>query len=231
MRLLNDKMPVRTFVESEAEPGAWTELELLREAFAKGLETRYESTSDRGTVSVNVNQTLQNVESVEASIPRDNPLPLFICYARANERLIQQLKPSMTVLARRGYIAPWRDSDLVPGEDWDDTIKERLSRSIIILFMVSRQFLASHYITFEERPLAMRLLQERKAWVVPVLLSRCSWRDEDFAKLEKLPYKDTPVSSYNPREDAWAKIEEGLKKVVTLRTILPNQANLTDSPS
>ena len=113
-----------------------------------------------------------------------------------------------------GTISAWRDTDLIPGDDWDETIQERLSESQIILFMVSRDFLASRYITDHERPVAMRLMNEKKAVVVPVLLSTCSWQDEDFAKLEKLPRKDELISSITPREDAWALVEEGLKKVV-----------------
>ena len=73
----------------------------------------------------------------------------------------------------------------------------------MILFMVSRDFLASRYITEHERPVTMRLMNEKKAVVVPVLLSTCSWHDEDFAKLEKLLRKDELISAINPREDAW----------------------------
>jgi hypothetical protein len=214
MRVLNDNLSVRTFVESESQPGAWTELELLREAASKEERTRAERVADRGTVMVNVRQTLREVESPEASSPMDNPLPLFMCYAHANERTVRQLIPSLKVLARRGYIAPWRDTDLVPGEDWDETIRNRLAKAQIILFMVSRDFLASKYITEQERPLAITLMKEKKAVVIPVLLSACSWREEDFAKLEKLPRKDDPVTSFNPRERAWALVEEGLKKTV-----------------
>jgi internalin A len=214
MRVLNDNLSVRTFVESESQPGAWTELELLREAASKEERTRAERVTDRGTVMVNVRQTLREVESPEASSPMDNPLPLFMCYAHANERTVRQLIPSLKVLARRGYIAPWQDTDLVPGEDWDETIKHRLAKAQIILFMVSRDFLASKYITEQERPLAITLMREKKAVVIPVLLSACSWREEDFAKLEKLPRKDDPVTSFNPRERAWALVEEGLKKTV-----------------
>ena len=141
-------------------------------------------------------------------------MPLFICYAHANERTVRQLIPSLKVLARRGYVTPWRDTDFVPGEDWDETIKERLSNAQVILFMVSRDFLASKYITEQERPLAMSLMAKEKAVVVPILLSPCSWREEDFSKLENLPHKDDPVSSFNPRENAWALVEEGIKAAV-----------------
>jgi internalin A len=212
MRVLNEKLPVRTYVEDDS--GAWTELEILRDAVRRDETTRAERKADGSTVMVNVVERLREVESPEASTPRDNPVSLFICYARANERVVKRLVPSLKVLARRGYISPWRDTDLIPGDDWDETIQERLSESQIILFMVTRDFLASRYVTEHERPVAMRLMNEKKAIVVPVLLSTCSWQDEDFAKLEKLPRKDELISSINPREDAWSLVEEGLKRVV-----------------
>jgi len=217
MRVLNNKLPVRTFVESDAQPGAWTELELLREAARNDEATRTERVADGATVRVDVRQTLREVESWEAIAPGDRALSLFICYAHANERVVKQLIPGLKVLARRGYVEAWRDTDLVPGEDWDESINERLSKAEIILFMVSQQFLASDYITQEERPLAMKLMEEKRAAVIPVLLSACSWREEDFARLEKLPRKDDMVSSFTPRENAWALVEEGIRKAVEQR--------------
>jgi internalin A len=220
MRVLNEKLPVGIFVEDKS--GAWSDLEILRDAVKRDEVTRAERKADGSTVMVNVVERLREVESPEASAPRDNPVSLFICYARANDRVVKRLVPSLKVLARRGYISPWRDTDLIPGDDWDETIQERLSAAQIILFMVSRDFLASRYITEHERPVAMRLMEEQKAVVVPVLLSTCSWQDEDFAKLEKLPRKDELISSITPREDAWALVEEGLKKVVEkVRTSSP----------
>ncbi len=141
---------------------------------------------------------LREVESPEASTPRDNPVSLFICYARANERVVKRLIPSLKVLARRGYISPWRDTDLIPGDDWDETIQERLSESQIILFMVTRDFLASRYITDHERPVAMRLMDEKKAVVVPVLLSTCSWQDEDFRQVGKAAEKRSVNLLHHP---------------------------------
>ncbi len=141
MRILNENLPVRTFVESEAQPGAWTELEVLREAALSDEVTRTEKLSDGATVLIPVTATLREVESPEATAPHASPLSLFICYARANERTVKHLVPSLKVLARRGYIAPWRDTDLVPGDDWDENIQARLAKSRIILFMVSRDFL------------------------------------------------------------------------------------------
>ena len=210
MRVLHDKLPVRTFIESD---GVWAELEVLRAEALRPGGTRAERAADGTMVIVDARQTLGEIEAAETSVGKRNPLSVFICYAHANERIVKQLIPSLKVLARRGYIASWRDTDLVPGEDWDDRIRERLTEADIILFMVSTDFLASKYITEEERPLAMSLMDEGKAVVVPVLLSPCSWREENFARLEKLPRKDDTVSSINPRDAAWFLVEEGIKKV------------------
>ena len=211
MRVLNERLPVRTVVENES---AWIDLEVLR-ADSHGADVfRTERRTDGGTVRVDVKQTLREIESPEASKPASQPLSLFICYARANERTVRQLIPGLKVLARRGYIVPWRDIDLIPGEDWDETIKQKLMDARIILFMVSREFLASDYITEHERPLAMSLMKQKKAVVVPILLSECLWQGEDFASLEKLPRKDDPVSGINRRDAAWTLVEKGLVKVV-----------------
>ena len=115
MRVLNDKLPVRTFVESEGQTGVWTELEILREEALRSDGTRAERAADGSTVMISPRETLREVESAEASKPRGNPLSLFICYAHANERIVRQLIPSLKVLARRGYIAPLAGYESDPG--------------------------------------------------------------------------------------------------------------------
>lgn len=211
MRVLNDKLPVRTVIEKE---GAWIDLEVLREDSQNDGAFRTERSTDGGTVKVDVKQTLRDVETPEASNPASDPLSLFICYARKDERAVRELIPGLKVLARRGYIVPWRDTDLIPGEDWDETIKQRLQDARIILYMVSREFLASDYITAHERPLAMELVKQKKAVVVPILLSECLWKGEDFDSLELLPRKGDPVSSFPRRDTAWNLVEKGLIRVV-----------------
>lgn len=53
-----------------------------------------------------------------------------------------------------------------------------------------------------------------RAVVLPVLLSKCSWDQEGFAALETLPRKGELVSAFTPRDEAWALVEEGIKKAV-----------------
>jgi hypothetical protein len=234
MRVLNENMPVRTFVESESIRGAWTELEVLRDAARNDEKTRTERDSAGRTVTVNITETLHAIESVDADVGNQKPVPVFICYAHANEREVRRLVPSLKVLSRRGQIAHWRDIDLVPGEDWDESIKERLTNANIVLYMVSRAFLASPYITEHERPLAMAMMRAKKAIVVPVLLSACSWQNEDFAALENLPRKGELITSFHPRESGWALVERGIENAVErarqIIDVSPSKSALTSAP-
>jgi hypothetical protein len=80
--------------------------------------------------------------------------------------------------------------------------------------MVSRAFLASTYITDQERPISMQMNRDKRAVIVPVLLSACSWEAEDFACFENLPGKGTVLASIRPRDKAWTLVEEGIKRAV-----------------
>jgi hypothetical protein len=60
----------------------------------------------------------------------------------------------------------------------------------------------------------MDLVKRKKAVVVPILLSECLWKGEDFDILENLPRKGDAVSSFPRRDTAWNLVEKGLIKVV-----------------
>src|SRR6185503_6138141 len=68
MRVLNEKLPVGVFVEDKS--GAWSDLDILRDAVKRDEVTRAERKADGSTVMVNVVERLREVESPEASAPR-----------------------------------------------------------------------------------------------------------------------------------------------------------------
>ena len=221
MQILNGKNPVTTWVESEENPGVWSEWEVLRDD--RGTDERTEKRVGGETVTINPKRTLEEVESPEATVAKakrgevERALPLFVCYAHADEQMVKRLLPTLRILANRGYITAWRDTDLVPGEDWDETIKKRLMDAEIVISMVSRDFLASAYISTEERPISMQQHAYGLADIVPVLLKRCTYEKEDFAKFELLPFKGKTLVSYRSHDTAWELIERGIELAVKKR--------------
>jgi internalin A len=222
MQQINAKLSVKTYVESEAEPGVWVEWETLRADTLADVPNRTETREGGGTVSVTPASMLSEVESPQATTASsknsgDKPLGLFVCYAHKNERLVKEILPSLRILTGRAYIRAWRDTDLIPGEDWDDTIKQRLLQSQVVLYMVSRDFLGSTYIREQERPLARQLESEGKAIIIPIMLLDCTFDDEteEERRFEMLPCKDKTLHSYKPRDKGWTLVELGIMKAVT----------------
>lgn len=77
----------------------------------------------------------------------------FLSWASADRRLktslLERMAPHLTISARLD-IQWWEMSHLIPGEEWDATIKSRLSEADLGIHLVSASFLASTYITRHE---------------------------------------------------------------------------------
>jgi internalin A len=218
MRQLNGRLPVKTFVESETQPGVWSEWETLRADTLANVKERTETRDGGATVTVSPAAMLCAVESNEATAAGgDEPLPLFVCYTRKDKKLVDELIPTLKVLANRGYIRAWRDTDLIPGEDWDETIKTRLMEAEIVLYMVTTKFMASEYIRTQERPISMAQRDAGKADVLPVLLRACDCTGPDFPKLQWLPHEERTLDSYHPHDGGWMLVQRGIQKAVERR--------------
>ena len=72
-----------------------------------------------------------------------DPRRLFLSYSHPDEawkhRVVEALKP----LEQPQRIAAWHDRKLLPGQDWDEEIRQALNRADVILFLVSPAFVES----------------------------------------------------------------------------------------
>jgi hypothetical protein len=140
------------------------------------------------------------------------PLRMFIIYAREDERWRRELRVTLADLEASGLLSVWHDQQILPGDPWDDTIKGNLLEAQIILPLLSRYLLASHYIRDVELKLAMELHDARKARVVPVILSKCDWTRTPLSKLQALPKDGRPVEEWRFKARAFMDIELGIRR-------------------
>ena len=101
---------------------------------------------------------------------------LFYSYSEVDERYRVELEKSFSMLRRYDSLFEWNFRKIYAGKDWDKVIHEELLSSNIILFLVSRDFLASAYCHDIEVKLAMELHDDKKAIVVPIILRECDWK-------------------------------------------------------
>ena len=89
--------------------------------------------------------------------PNLAPQPtIFVSYSHKDQDWLEKLKTFLTALEQRGLIRFWDDSQLVPGNPWEQQIKDMLDASKAGLLLVSQNFLISQFVTDVELP---KLLQ------------------------------------------------------------------------
>lgn len=144
----------------------------------------------------------------------NQPKTVFFSYSKHDRPYLEELLRHLSPLVRQGKLQPWNDHDILPGDEWDDEVREKLNAADIYLFLVSAYSISTDYILDVEIPVAMARHESRKARVIPIVLKSCDWEGLPFGKLNGLPSKGKPVSAYTDRDEAWVAVVNGIKRVV-----------------
>ena len=72
---------------------------------------------------------------------------IFLSYNHNDRTWVDEIKKTLKPTMRNKPVALWDDSMIKPGEEWRQSIKNALDRSYAAVLFVSRDFLASEFIT------------------------------------------------------------------------------------
>ena len=111
-------------------------------------------------------------------------MKVFISYAHKDREVSDRLQRILDLKERATL---WRDDQILPGADWDNTIRTELLAADIILLLFSRSFIESSYILSNELGPALVRHESAEARVIPILLTPCDWLLTPVAKLQALP--------------------------------------------
>lgn len=139
---------------------------------------------------------------------------VFVSYAHLDEKFREELELQLAILRNKGYLDWWTDKRLIPGDEWEQKIKEQLAKADIILLLVSSYFLASTFCWGIELAEAIKRHQEGTARVVPIFVRECVPEETPIEKLQGVPRKDRPVANWKDRHKAWAAVAVGVQKAV-----------------
>ena len=113
---------------------------------------------------------------------------VFISYSHDDKQYCDNIKKYLGQLAQCGHsVDVWADHQIKAGEEWDETIEEKLRQADIILFLVSVNFITSRYIKDNELAVGYERREGGSAEIIPVLLSDCMWEKTGLAKFQALP--------------------------------------------
>lgn len=146
-------------------------------------------------------------------------IKIFISYVEDDEKYLKELQEHLKALRnqylKRNYkIMIWHSGDVIPGQDWKKKVEDHLSQAHIILLLVSITFINSELCrTIQIQP-ALKRQEAGEAWVIPVILSPCDWKGEDFGHLQHSPPGKRTIVEWRPRARAYVNVIEGIRKAI-----------------
>jgi hypothetical protein len=143
-------------------------------------------------------------------ISRD-PVRAFISYSNRDRALLEQLVRHLSPLEKSGLLALDYDLSLKAGATWNEELPRLLTQAAIVLFLVSPDSLSSDFVAKE---LTLAVSQQQSKVIVPVLLRPCDWYNSPLARYMALPSGAKPVTTWENRDEAFADIASGVRRVV-----------------
>lgn len=150
-----------------------------------------------------------------------NAIKIFISYSHKDEKFKDELLEFLNPLQRAGEIEIWNDRAIMVGDKWDKEIVNAIEECNIILFLISRSFLASNYINDVEITKAMQLHQSKSLRLVPILIKNCDLKshivknqENKISDYQGLPTNMQAVNTWRLRDDAWMDVIRGLKILI-----------------
>jgi len=126
------------------------------------------------------------VSALEPANSTKKKIKLFISYARANSKRVEELLHKLKVIlgpSKRYEYEFWKDNEnVLVGEDWDSEIKKAMHACHIGLLLVSKEFLVSEYINEQE---LTRFVGDQIKPIIPVLLDEVDFKRYD---MKGIPY-------------------------------------------
>jgi uncharacterized protein YdcH (DUF465 family) len=148
------------------------------------------------------------------------PVKFFISYSHDEYIFKDALVNRLHEFEKKGLIEIWTDEQIVPGQEWDGTIRNALLEAVIIVFLVSQRFIRSRYIHEVELKEAIARYNNKEVILVPVILESIG-QDvmEQFPlnKFEPLPVvnkKVVPVTEWTPQSGAYDNIMIGIRRMI-----------------
>ena len=145
----------------------------------------------------------------------DFSVRLFYSYCHADSDFRDEMQTTLSLLKREGVLEEWYDHLIVPGTSINAEVKSQLELSDIVVFLFSRDFIASDA-CMEEWEYAQQLeINGKSITRIPIIVRRCEWlavlTNDD---VKALPNDGKPVNGYGDPDQAWHEIYQGIEMAI-----------------
>lgn len=171
--------------------------------------------------------------SDNSSLKPAKPFRVFISYAREDGEHLTLLEKHLSNLVRQGWIEPWTDRLFLAGEEWKETLLDKLRTSEVVILLVSAHFNASNFIQEEEIPQILERQKRNEVCIVPILVRPAEIEGSELERFQWLPTDLNralvPVTSWTDEHSAWLSVVQGLRE--RLKHLLSKQTDASAAPA
>lgn len=163
-------------------------------------------------IDLEPSSTISSLPNVKTAV-RHNTVNYFVCYAQ-KDLLAGVFSESLKLWLSRSSnyrFEGWRDTELLPGHDWNSIIQEQLEKCDMAVLLISPNFLASNYINEHELP------KLHDKIVIPVYLYPVDPEVHNLRDLKKVTifgYRERAYSDVSPeqRGSFFAKLIDAIER-------------------
>lgn len=152
-------------------------------------------------------------------------IKLFISYSHVDEQLMGKMRNHLTPLTKTSSLEIWYDRALLPGDKLDETIKQKLDESDIVLFLISSDFLSSYSCYDVELMSVINDKKHKNKIVVPLILRSCAWKETDLQQFTAIPNDGTAITSHENIDEPLHECAKRIKALIDFLTLLPPTSN------
>ena len=145
-----------------------------------------------------------------------NKLKIFISYSHKNMKYKEKLLTSLEALRQSYNIEPWHDGEIKAGKNIDNSVKQALLKSNVILLLITDNYLASYYCMKVELEEAIKREREGKCIVIPVMFQESVLSETlEFFKHNRVPEDGKPIAtSFKNQSQGCARAVNLIKKMI-----------------
>ena len=129
----------------------------------------------------------------------------FISYAHEDQQMFLEFRKHLRTVERGFDVAFWADDSIRAGHHWNAKLQQEISKSDVIILLISPAYQASDYIYEQEIPAIQARRQDANALVVPVVLASCDWQSL-AGSLQATPMKSrrvVPITQWSLPEQGY----------------------------
>jgi HAD superfamily hydrolase (TIGR01509 family) len=145
--------------------------------------------------------------------PEHQPVIVFQSYSHLDARHCEQLQRQLRRLQEQGLIESWYDRQILPGSKFNDEIQQKLNEAHIVLCLVSEHFLDSNYCRGIELATAIKLCNEGKLRIVPIILRDVDLHATELRNYNPIPDPQKPIVRWRPHAAGWHNVYLHLKRL------------------